>query len=279
MPLRSLQTRVRDLARRLGGTDTLGALHVVSWQDAPDLGLGEWAPLNTEAGQQFVLHLCDRLKPDVVVFDNLQALVTGDLREELPWNQTWPLVLTLTSRNIAQLWLDHTGHEGKAQYGSSKKAWGFDAVAIMSPLPREELTPGELAFTVSFDPPGKARNRTPENWQQFAPQTIRLRDNRWTSDPAARTMFTVKKLSPVAEQWRRALLDALAISTTPGRTTRTAWYAEAVRAGLADPIEPQDDSRDKDRKRAAFRKNLTLLKAAGLIGVDGETVTSLEKRT
>ena len=77
--------------------------------------------------------------------------------------------------------------------------------------------------------------------------------------------------------WYEALFDALAISDTPGRTTRSAWYAEAVRIGLAAAISPADDYRMKDRKLSHFRKYLSILKIKGRIGVDGEIVNDLRK--
>jgi hypothetical protein len=50
------------------------------------------------------------------------SLVAGDHREEIPWNETLPLVGKLTARRIGQIWLDHTGHNTERQYGSSTKA-------------------------------------------------------------------------------------------------------------------------------------------------------------
>ena len=39
------------------------------------------------------------------------------------------------------------------------------------------------AFTLSFDYPGKARRRTPDNWQEFQARTIRLVDDQWVAEP------------------------------------------------------------------------------------------------
>ena len=71
------------------------------------------------------------------------------------------------------MWLDHTGHNSDRQHGSSTKAWRFDAVGMMRPI-EGEADPRSAASTLSFDHPGKARLRTPDNWQQFAAQTVRL---------------------------------------------------------------------------------------------------------
>jgi hypothetical protein len=69
----------------------------------------------------------------------------------------------------------------------------------------------------------------------------------------------------------------LTLADPLGQTTRTAWYAECVRTGLADPISPEDKGRARESKTSKFRKYMAEFKAAGLIGVDGETVYDLRK--
>jgi hypothetical protein len=293
MPQQLLQQRLRDVARRLGGEDALAELHVVSWQDADRLLLPEqpksvasksseagampiaaWAPLNTPEGQSFIFRLCDVIRPDVVIFDNVQCLVAGDMREETPWRETLPLVNGLTRRGIGQVWFDHTGWDATRQYGTSTKAWQFDTVGILKPVPSAQVEPGELAFTLSFDPPGKGRRRTPANWSDFGPCTIRFRNDRWTSEVAGgREKRT--HISRMCEQFHRALLDALVLTGTRGKTTRNAWFGECVRLGLVAAIDPQDNHKEREAKRKPFRKYVAELKAAGWIGIDGEVVWTL----
>jgi hypothetical protein len=179
----------------------------------------------------------------------------------------------LSHHKVAQVYLDHTGRNTDRQYGSATKAWRMDAVGLMTPLADDQRAPGEIAFTLSFDPPGKARRRTPDNWQDFEACTIHLRDDRWTSSFDERPRVT--KLTPHGRLWHRALLDALTQTTTPGQTTRATWYAEAVRTGLADAITEEDSRASKDRKRALLRKYSTELSAANIIGINGEIVTLL----
>ncbi len=81
----------------------------------------------------------------------------------------------------------------------------------------------------------------------------------------------------MARQFYRAFLDALCISPTPGRTTRTAWYAECVRVGLANCVGAEDSYKVRDAKQSKFRKYMSELREAGLIGVDGETVHDRRK--
>jgi hypothetical protein len=241
-------------------------------------GLPPFAPLNTPDGQNFLMALITTVGGiDVVVFDNVMSLVAGDQKDEIPWSETLPLVAALTDAQIGQLWIDHTGHNSDRQYGSSTKGWRFDASGIMTPLADKQADPRSTGFTLSFDYPGKARRRTPDNWQEFEPQIIRLQDDRWTSEPVSsvRTARTEDQLRPAAIAQYRALLDALAVSTTPGTTTRAAWYAECVRLGLTQPLPDGANWRDRDRIEKTFRTHLGSLKVTGWIGVDGETVTDL----
>lgn len=188
MPGELVKTRVRDAMRRLGREDLMANMFVYCFDTAEDFaklvpGLGVMAPLNTEAGQNFIYALIGGLGGiDVVIFDNVMSLVTGDHKDEIPWTDTLPLVSGLTRQQVGQVWLDHAGHNTARQYGTSTKAWRFDAVGIMTELPEDQRVERETAFRLSFDAPGKARRRTPDNWEQFAPRTIRLVGDQWASD-------------------------------------------------------------------------------------------------
>ena len=207
------------------------------------------------------------------------SLIEGDQKDEVPWSATLQLVATLTDRRIGQLWLDHTGHNSDRQYGSSTKAWRFDAVGVMAPLTDGQSDPKSTAFTLSFDHPGKARRRTPDNWREFETRTIRLDENEWTSEPVdGKGGRQTDALRPAAMAQYNALMDALVVSPTPGRTTRAAWYAECVRLGLADEIPADAGYKDRDQKTKSFRARLGELKVSGWIGIDGETVTDLKAR-
>ena len=238
--------------------------------------VGRMQPLNTEEGRSWLLALIEAVGPiDVVIFDNVMSLISGDQKDEIAWSGTLDLVQSLTTKRIGQVWLDHTGHNQDRQYGSSTKAWRFDSVGIMTPLPEDQREEHEVAFTLSFDHPGKARRRTPDNWQDFATRTIRLKDDVWTSEATEKGKRSAAKISPMAQQFYRSLHDALAATTTPGRTSRSAWYSECARVGLVEPIGEEDDYRIKDTKRRPFRKYLMELKGAGLVGIDGEIITDL----
>jgi len=274
MPTALIQARAKDVLRRAGEIPH-GQLTIYSTDRAeefarlfPQLGLLE--PINTDSGRDFVLRLADLIRPDGIIFDNVMSLVVGDQKDEIPWSQTLPLVTELSRRKIAQIFLDHTGHNTDRQYGSATKAWRMDAVGLMAPLP--SVKDGELAFKLSFEHPGKARRRTPDNRADFETTIIRLSEDRWTSEPVGTDSA---QLSPTAKLWRAALLDALSRSDVPGRTTRMAWFAEAVRTDLVEAIHKSDTHAARDRKLARLRKYSTEFRAAGLIGIDGDAVFDL----
>jgi hypothetical protein len=280
-----IKARSLDALRRSSMQPKPGMLMIYSQDFAEQTAkmfpsLGKMPPLDTEAGHTFVKALISMLGDvDVVIFDNAMSLTSGDMKEEITWNAVQPLVAWLTERQIGQVWFDHTGHNTGRQYGSSRKAWAFDSVGVMTSLPKEERQGDELAFQLSFESPdGKARRRTPECWQDFETCIVRLNKDRWTGDLQATGGKPIKaSVSPVALTFYRALLDALAIAETPGETTRTSWYGECVRLGLLDPINDADTHQQRERKAAKLRKYLAELKVAGWVSADGETVKSTRK--
>jgi hypothetical protein len=283
MPRELLQQRIRDAARRIGKESALRNVMIYSAEDAEEIArrypmLGEIEPLNTEAGQNFIKRLCGIIKPDVVIFDNVQALVAGVQKEEETWIPTLDLVLWLTAQRIGQIWFDHTGHSAERQYGTATKSWRFDVVGLMAPLSEDQRAPNETAFTLSFDPPGKARRRTPDNWNEFAPHTIRLREDQWTSEPTEGVAGGKAKIPPSRAIFHSALLDAIAhAGTRPGETTKAAWESECVRRGLIEASGSDDDCRVRDRRRAPWRKAMSDLLAGRWIAIDDERVMDLTR--
>jgi hypothetical protein len=285
MPEELIRARSVDALRRLDGSRPKGNLLIYARDSEDEFArrfpaLPPFAPLNTPQGKDFVLELIGAVGGvDAVVFDNVMSLVNGDQKDEIPWSDTLPLVAQLTKQKIAQIWADHTGHDKAKQYGSSTKAWRFDAVGLMAALPDDQRTGHEVAFTLSFESPGKARRRTPDNWRDFQTCVVRLNDDRWTSEAAGGAGHMASaKLKPSVRPLYDALLDALAVSEIPGRTTKDAWFAEAVRSGAVEAIMAEDDYKARERKRVPLRKAIFDLKAANLIGINGDEVSDLRKR-
>jgi hypothetical protein len=116
--------------------------------------------------------------------------------------------MRLSRAGIAQIWLDHTGWNTDRQYGTSTKAWKFDAVGVMKPLPETERVEREVGFILAFEAPGKCRRRTPENWRDFQTRTIRLAAGEWRAEAADKAS---KPLTKEGEGWYRDLVNMFAV--------------------------------------------------------------------
>ena len=280
MPGELIRQRTIDVLRRAKIAPPHGNLTIYA-RDMEDqfaerfATIGRMPPLNSEEGRQWLLALINGLGGvDVIIFDNVMSLITGDQKDEVPWSDALELIQSLTARRIGQIWLDHTGHNTSRQYGSSTKAWRFDAVGIMTPLPDDQREPHDLAFTLSFEPPGKARRRTPGNRRDFETCTIRLSEDKWSSEITGARVGR-GRLSPMGKEFYRALTDAVVISEHQGQTTREAWFGECARLGLVAAVTPDDNHSRREAKRRGFRRYMAELKAAKRIGVDGELVRPL----
>jgi hypothetical protein len=135
------------------------------------------AGLNTQAGIDFMLAVIDQIKPAVVFLDNRMCLTTGDMKEEMTWTDALPFVLELTRRQVAQVWIDHTGHATDRIYGSSTKEWQMDVVAMLEALEQPDT---DIAVRLRFI---KTRRRRPETREDFAPGTVTLANDEWLWQP------------------------------------------------------------------------------------------------
>lgn len=174
MSARVARDRVADAARRHGGAPD--NLLLINRDDFPDL-----PPLNTKAGQNFVDDLMSQAgEVEFVIFDNIQSLITGDMKEEDGWAATLPWVRALTRRAIGQLWVHHTGLNTTRGYGSSTKEWQLDTVMLMT----DRADKGDLLvdFDLSFT---KARERNRNNRADFVDARIWINtEDRWESSVA-----------------------------------------------------------------------------------------------
>ena len=234
--------------------------------------IGKMPPLNTEEGRIWVLALVDALGgADVVIFDNVMSLTIGDQKDEVSWSGVMPLVQELTARNIAQLWLDHTGHNTERQYGSSTKAWPFDSSGIMAPLKEDQCCDREVAFTLSFEFPGKARRRTPDNWHDFETCIIRLKDDRWLSEPVNKATSRLGSVPKSREVFYDALAAAIGKSAVgAGRATLAAWELECQRRSLIEPAPETEDHKQRSGRLALFRASKSALLSARWIAIQDD---------
>jgi len=190
MSRRQMKRRLQDAVRRAGGKPE--GLMVLSKEDHPDM-----PPLNTPNGQKWLDAFISKHGPfDLVIFDNIQALLVGDMKEEEQWAGVLPWVRDLTRRSIGQLWFHHTGHDETKSYGSKAREWQMDTVALME---RVKDTDDDIAFTLKFD---KARERNRDNRADFEPVTMSLRGDEWLH---GQTSAKPKRLSAT----QRLAYDAL----------------------------------------------------------------------
>ena len=149
MPKEEMQRRLREEAARTGREpQNLFPLSKEHFEDMP--------PLNTEEGQAWMNATIAEVKPDLIIFDNIQALLIGDHCKEESWAPVLPWVRSLTKQRIGQIWFHHTGHNEGHSYGTSTRQWQMDICILLERVSDAD----ELTFTIRFT---KARARRPEN--------------------------------------------------------------------------------------------------------------------
>ena len=288
MPQELIRSRARDAARRLGKPIPDENLIIYSAVDGEDFAaqfpeLGILPPLNTPAGHEWIkrfIAACGGF--DLVILDNVMSLIDGDQKDEVSWSGTLALVNWFTANRIGQMWLDHTGHNEARQYGSSTKAWRFDANGIMSPVDGAADPEGDLSFQLSFEHPGKARRRTPENWRDFQTVRITLSADGWSYEPVtARDKHTdAQKLTASEAKWMADIRDVFAGQVVDGLTggLLEAGPFKMHRDKLRDALKELDCFALKasggltDNARQEWSRLLRTLQRKNAIGADGEMV-------
>jgi hypothetical protein len=247
MSRRLLKRRIREAATRLG-VKPLGALFL-SRED-----IENFPPLNSPTGLAFLLQFLASIgSADLIIFDNVMALLEGDQKDEVSWNAVLPLVSELTKRGIGQIWIDHTGHDATRGYGSKTKQWRMDTVIHLTAVERADT---DISFALEFR---KARERTPETRADFEDVTISLIDDQWAAEGGKHP-----KGKPSSQELSvLGVFDELVCSsnlvTQRGRRAvhSEVWKDESLRRGLLTG-------------EAAFRSCRSRLAQKYLIECDGE---------
>lgn len=242
MSRRLLKRRQQDALReREVAVPDVDSLFVLSTEDVEN-----FQPLNTAEGQRYIEMLIDRKGPfDIIIFDNIQALLAGEMKEEEQWAKVLPWVRSLTRRSIGQVWFHHTGHDEAKGYGSKAREWQMDFVALME---RIQAGDADIALQMTFT---KARERTPENRADFEPVVMSLRGSRWGSPSSAaagagrasRDLAVLRKSREVFLQ----LLDTYEVQGRNVSASPSPSYAPSVfaREGAARPLgKAAKDRRD-----------------------------------
>jgi hypothetical protein len=256
MSRRLLRQRIIDEAGRVGQKP--GNFHALSSEDIPD-----FKALNTTEGQLWISALIRRLGGiDLIIFDNIMSLISGDMKDEEPWQQTLPWVRWLTRQAVGQIWIHHTGHDETRSYGTKTREWQMDTVIHLDVVKRDET---DISFCLQFK---KARERTPATRFDFQDVKIALIDDRWEYELT--DTRRPGKVPPQTEKALDALMNVLAgdqVVMLPG-SRRAAhpdhWAAECNARGLID-IKRKEKSATTIFNR--FRRELV---AANRIACDGD---------
>jgi hypothetical protein len=150
-----LKERIADEAKRLGVIPE--NFYALSHED-----IDGFQPLNIKAGQDAMnAHIESIGGVDLIILDNVMCLTAGDQKDEEVWSQTLPWAKSLTSRQIAQIWFHHTGHDETKLYGTKTREWQMDTVILLEEVKRDDT---DLSFRLKFK---KARQRKPSNRSDF----------------------------------------------------------------------------------------------------------------
>jgi hypothetical protein len=261
MSRRLMKARLQDAVRRAGVTPSgLLALSREDFESMP--------PLNTPEGRQWIGSFVEQHGLfDLIIFDNIQAPLVGNMRDEEQWAEALPLVRDLTRRHIGQIWFHHTGHDETRSYGSKAREWQMDTVGLLKRV--EDSDTEDLTFTLEFT---KARERTRDNREDFDPITTSLIGDKWTAaavSPASKVGGAPKIALDIL---KRCIAEA---SERPPASNHIPPDIRAVKASLWRKCCYQgtiSEADTPDSKQKAFRRAQQKLQEFGKIGVWNEWV-------
>jgi hypothetical protein len=225
MAQRLLKRRIAEEAKRSNSKPA--DLFVLNTGDIED-----FRPLDDARGRLAIDNEIARIGgADLVIFDNIMALLGGDMRDEESWRKTLHWQKSLTRRHIGQLWIHHTGHDESKGYGTKPREWQMDTVIALESVERLET---DVSFQLTFK---KARERTPDTRTDFVDVRVALVNNRWVFETV--TEASSRRPSPLGAQFLKALTNVIAsdevVVYRGERAARLdAWRRECVTLGLID---------------------------------------------
>lgn len=261
LPAETLKERIQSAVAVYGEADVW--LYNRDVLEANDMG-----PLNTEVGQRWLLREISAVKPEVIVFDNVPALVDGVLDEET-WKPVEILIRRLSAGRIAQIWLDQTGHNTTRGYGTKSKEWRMDTVVLLS---RPDDGGEDSAIRLEFL---KARLRVPATAHHFKPLLISRDTQGWTVKP----IVAAPKRKP-GEQKRQWFIDAYdfladGMPTEPGYTKAPVRKVaiEAIRDLMVERSWlSKEDGKIPPSERMAFGRAKDALLGAKIMAAKGDKI-------
>jgi AAA domain len=234
MAQRLLKRRIAEEAKRSNSKPA--GLFVLNTGDIED-----FRPLDDARGRLAIDNEIARMGgADLVIFDNIMALLGGDMRDEESWRKTLDWQKSLTRRHIGQLWIHHTGHDESKGYGTKTREWQMDTVIALESVERPET---DVSFQLTFK---KARERTPDTRTDFVDVRVALINNRWVFETV--TEASSRQPSPLGAQFLKALTNVIAsddvVIYRGERAARLdAWRRECVTLGILDPGAKPDSAR------------------------------------
>jgi len=266
MPAETMKERIEAAAAIYGDPVELYAYN------RDDLGPNEMPPLNKPEGQKWLWREIDEVKPDLIMFDSMMCLLIGPLSEEETWAPCLPLIRQLSARRIAQVWLNHTGHDASRSFGSKTKEWEFDATIMLTKQPSDDHGV-VLEFT-------KARLRTPQTFGLFKPQLIRRTEAGWTSEAA-----TVSGAKQTDGERKKGWLKDVYVELADGIERSPGYNGAPVRKVCIDAIRNRmvkrgyldfEDGKIPGRERTAFSRARQELIASALFAADDNHMWSIK---
>jgi AAA domain len=234
MAQRLLKRRIAEETKRFNSKPS--DLYVLNTGDIED-----FRPLDDARGRLAIDNEIARIGgADLVIFDNIMALLGGDMRDEESWRKTLDWQKSLTRRHIGQLWIHHTGHDESKGYGTKTREWQMDTVIALESVERPET---DVSFQLTFK---KARERTPDTRTDFVDVRVALINNRWVFETV--TEASSRQPSPLGAQFLKALTNVIAsddvVIYRGERAARLdAWRRECVTLGILDPGAKPDSAR------------------------------------
>jgi hypothetical protein len=145
------------------------------------LTVDDMPALNTEEGAKWLWDEIRRVRPDLIIFDSIMCLLIGKMGDEESWAPMKRLIRQLSARRVAQIWLNHTGHDADRSFGTKTKEWEMDTVVGL--LKVDEDNPVDTTMQVEFR---KSRLKRPETALEFSSVTVRLVGDEWIIEGAAK---------------------------------------------------------------------------------------------
>jgi hypothetical protein len=233
--------------------------HALSTEDVES-----FQPLNTPAGQAMIDNLIKNIGGcDLAIFDNSMSLIAGSMKEEDSWAQVQPWANSLSKRSVGQMWVHHTNDQDKI-YGTKTRGWQMGAVILLTKAERDDT---DVSFTLKFD---KARERTPENRDNFREVNICLLNDEWQSSgptkdyaPGLRTLIDSINEALISAGITHHIQDGPSVRAVDVKTARKVHERRYAHNGEGDR---------KEAERKAWSRNFDKAVGGNKIAVEGELV-------